>query len=301
MSRAPLNAIKAPAYVVIFGSLFGASIGMAKLGSQHGIPPIWLVFWQMLIGGLMMTSTSLARGQVIKLNVVHLKYYFIAGILGNAVPTTLAFMASTKIGSALTGLVFPLSPVLTYAFSMIIRIDQAQKVKILGVALGLIGAALIVIPPAISANGSTNSVDVLWLGIALLIPAFLGLGNIFRSVNWPKGSPSMPLAAGMLIATSVLLLPVMIATDTPIFISFTSEVAIAIFIGNIIMSYVGFIFYFELQRIADPVYFSQISYFITIASMLFGVLVFQESIAWYVFPSIGFIFAGLFLVSKSRK
>jgi drug/metabolite transporter (DMT)-like permease len=296
------NSYRAPLYVLIFGCLFGITISLAKLGALHGLNPITLVFWQMLVGGAMLLVTAIVRGDTVKMDSRHLRYYFIAGILGNAIPTTLAFIASVKIGAALTGLVYPLSPLFTFAFSLLMRIDKAKPLKVIGMLSGMIGAAFIVLPPVFTSETSPeDQISLLWLGLAFLIPVFLGFGNIYRSMSWPKGTGVISLAAGMLIATSILLIPLLFITDVKVWPDFSSNIVIAVFIGNIIISYVGFIFYFELQRIADPVYFSQISYFITITTMIFGVLLFGESIKWYVIPSIGLIFAGLYLVSKKQN
>jgi len=301
MTASLINKYRAPLYVLIFGALFGATISMAKFAAGYGIAPLTLIFWQMLIGGILLGITAALKKQPMRFSVRHLRYYFIAGILGNALPTTLAFMAAIKIGTALTGLVYPLSPVFTYAFSLVMRIDRLQKLKIWGMCLGLAGALLIIVPSTVSQTAeASSSLPPLWVGLAFSIPVLLGLGNIYRSMDWPKGSASLPLAAGMLLATSILLLPVLILSDAPFWPDFSTNVPIAIFAGNIMMSYVGFIFYFELQRIAGPVYFSQISYFITITTMVFGLMIFGESIEWYVIPSIGLIFSGLFLVSKNR-
>ncbi len=298
----PTTSFKAPLYVLIFGCLFGTTISLAKLGALHGLNPITLVFWQMLVGGAMLLVTAIMRGDAVKMDSRHLRYYFIAGILGNAIPTTLAFIASVKIGAALTGLVYPLSPLFTFAFSLLMRIDKAKPLKIIGMLSGMIGAGFIVLPPVFTSEASPeDQISLLWLGLAFLIPVFLGFGNIYRSMSWPKGTGVISLAAGMLISTSILLVPLLFVTDAKVWPDFNSNIVIAVFIGNIIISYVGFIFYFELQRIADPVYFSQISYFITITTMIFGVLLFSESIKWYVVPSIGLIFAGLYLVSKKQN
>ncbi len=302
MTAKAANPFQAPLYVLIFGTLFGATISMAKLGGQYGLNPITLVFWQMLLGGILLLITALARGQSLRLNRRYLRYYFIAGLVGNAIPTTLAFVASLKIGAALTGLVYPLSPLTTYAFSIIIGIDAIRKHKVAGMALGLLGAAAIVVPPLFSAPDlATDTPPILWLALAFSIPIFLGIANIYRSMDWPQGASSISLAAGMLLATTILMIPLFFFVDAPVWPEFTSMVPIAIFVGNIIMSYVGFIFYFELQRIADPVYFSQISYFITITTMVFGYVLFGETIHWYVVPSVVLIFAGLFLVSRKQK
>ncbi|WP_148301782.1 DMT family transporter [Sneathiella glossodoripedis] len=293
---------KAPLYVMVFGSLFGATISFAKLGALNGLDPLTLVFWQMLIGGILLWLTAKVLSQPVRTDIRHTRYYLIAGLLGNAVPTTLAFMASVNIGAALTGLVYPLSPVFTFAFSLLIGIDKASPLKITGMISGLVGAFLIVLPPALdSTSDGTQNISAIWLGLAFLVPIFLGLGNIYRSMDWPTGTKPIPLASGMLIATSLLLLPVLLFSDAQVWPDFNNNIAITVFLGNIVISYVGFIFYFELQRIAAPVYFSQISYFITITTLIFGVLLFGESIKWYMIPSIVLIFAGLYLVSKKQN
>ncbi|WP_284223839.1 EamA family transporter, partial [Brevundimonas denitrificans] len=69
---------------------------------------------------------------------------------------------------------------------------------------------------------------------------------------------------------------------------------------SILLSFIGFIAYFELQRIAGPVYFSQISYFITLTTMAFGFFLFGESLQWYVWGAVALIFCGLYMVSKSK-
>jgi len=294
--------LRPPLYVLIFGVLFGTTISMAKVGADNGISPLSLVFWQMFAGGLLMALTAHLKGQPLKFDPQHLRYYFIAGILGNALPTTFAFLSSVNVGAAITGLVYPLSPIFTYAFSLIIRIDQPNFKKIMGMLLGLIGALFIVLPPLRTTYTSNFSdLSMMWLLLAFSIPIFLAFGNIYRSLGWPKGSASLPLAAGMLLATSILLLPALFITGAPIIPQLSSNIQIAILGGNIMMSYVGFIFYFELQRIADPVYFSQVSYFITITTLFFGYLVFGESFEWYILPSIILIFTGLYLVSRTKK
>ncbi|WP_169567898.1 DMT family transporter [Sneathiella limimaris] len=292
----------APLYVLAFGFIFGTTVSMAKFGSLHGIDPVSLVFWQMAFGGLLLLATALFRGHPVRLGGRFLRYYFVAGLMGNAIPTTLAFVASVKIGAALTGLVYPLSPLTTYVFSIALGIDWIQSRKIAGTLLGLAGAALIVLPPVLASPGTTSGeISILWLLLAFTIPIFLGIGNVYRRMDWPHGSRGLPLAAGMLLATSILMAPLFFFIDAPVWPDLSASIAPWIFAGNILLSYLGFMVYFELQRIAEPVYFSQISYFITIATMIFGFILFDESIEFYVVPSIALIFTGLALVSMKPK
>ncbi|MBL4907364.1 MAG: DMT family transporter [Sneathiella sp.] len=291
----------APLYVVIFGVTFGTSIAMAKLGAIEGLSPMVLVFWQMLCAGILLGITAWIKGQRPKLIPRHIRYYFIAGILGNAVPTTLTFISAVKIGTGLTGLVYPLSPVFTYAFAALLGMDKFQPRKLVGLALGLMGALFIIATPLIVDGGENFAeLPVIWLGIAFTIPIFLACGNIYRSRDWPPDTGSLPLASGMLIATALMLLPVLLLTQNFRFPDLSGSVIDWIIFGNILLSFIGFIVYFELQRTAGPVYFSQISYFITITTMAFGAFLFDETLSPSIWIAIGMIFSGLYLVSKSR-
>lgn len=293
--------MRAPLYVVIFGTIFGTTIALAKIGAQAGLPPVALVFWQMLGAGIILGVIAWFKGQRPKLIPRHLRYYFVAGVLGNAFPTTLTFISADKIGTGLTGLVYPLSPVFTYAFATFIGMDRIQSGKMAGLAFGLIGAMIIIVSPLLTDGSQDYSeIPIMWLVIAFTIPIFLACGNIYRSRDWPPETGSLPLASGMLIATAILLLPVMIITKSIYLPDLTGTTSDWIILGNTLLSTFGFIVYFELQRTAGPVYFSQISYFITMTTMAFGVFLFNETLEWSVWIAVLIIFSGLYLVNKTK-
>ncbi|MEH6404562.1 MAG: DMT family transporter [Sneathiella sp.] len=293
---------QAPLYVVIFGLTFGTTIGLAKLGAMEGLPPMSLVFWQMLGAGVFLGLVATLKGQRPTLKPSHLRYYIIAGILGNAVPTTIAFTASAKIGASLTGLVYPLSTVFTYTLAVLIGMDKVHPKKIAGLILGLLGAVTIIATPLLS--GGTDAIDdasIFWLIAIFTIPVFLACGNIYRTKAWPPNTGSLPLASGMMISTAILLLPVLYVSNNFQAPDLNGSTVDWIILGSTCLSIVGFIAYFELQRIAGPVYFSQISYFITITTVAFGFFVFDETLTVTTWIAIGFIFAGLYMVSKARQ
>lgn len=45
----------------------------------------------------------------------------------------------------------------------------------------------------------------LWYALGMMIPLMLSIGNVYRSVAWPKDIKSMPLAAGTLLASALSL------------------------------------------------------------------------------------------------
>lgn len=286
-----------PFYVVVLGGLYGSTLALAKFGGSRGIAPVALAFWQMLLAGLVLLLVSSIRGQAPRLSWRHLRYYVISGAIGNAVPTVLAFGAAHEIGAGLTGLVYPLSPLITYGFAVALGMSKAGRAKAIGLGIGLVGALCIVAPQALAITDSAASVPLEWLLGALAIPCFLAAGNLYRSADWPPNAGPLPLAAGMLLATAVMLGPTMVLTDTVYVPSTTADWPLGVIA---LLSFVGYIIYFELQRIAGPVYFSQVSYSIALTTMFWGVAVFGERPPWWVWAAGALIFAGLAVVNRGR-
>ncbi len=267
---------------------------LGRIATSHGVPATAFAFWNCVGGACIIGIFALARGTPVTVSPRYLRYYLIAGLVSNAVPNTLAFTVVAPIGTGLTGVLFALSPLCTYAVAMSLRLDRFETLRALGLAIGLAGTLLILLP-----ESSLPSAEALhWLLIGLTMPVFLALGNIFRSAAWPPGASSMTLAVGMLTAAAVLLLPAMAVTGTlylPLPVEHDGDWAT---IGIFAVAGVIYVLYFELLRIAGPVYFSQISYVITAAGVVAGMVVFGETHAVWVWLAIAVICAGVLLVNR---
>ena len=76
-----------------------------------------------------------------------------------------------------------LSPVGTAMLSLLLNVRPPNRFGLLGISLGLLGAALIVWGKS---SGAGQGVS-LWLLLALAVPLFLAVGNVYRSIAWPQG------------------------------------------------------------------------------------------------------------------
>jgi drug/metabolite transporter (DMT)-like permease len=284
------------AILVLLGCLWGAMLVLGRIATSAGVPPMAFTFWNCAGGAAIIGSLALIRRVSVPASPRHLRYYAIAGLISNALPNTLAFTLVAPIGTGLTGVLFALSPLCTYAVAMAIGRDRFDPLRGLGLAVGLAGTLLILLP-----ESSLPSAEALhWLLIGLALPVLLALGNIYRSAAWPPGAGSMTLAVGMLIATALLLLAAMAVSGSlylPLPAEHDGDWAT---IGIFCVAGVVYVLYFELLRIAGPVYFSQISYVITASSVVGGMLVFGEGHSTWVWLAIAVIFTGVLLVNKRR-
>jgi drug/metabolite transporter (DMT)-like permease len=281
---------------VLLGCLWGAMLVLGRIATAAGVPPMAFTFWNCAGGALLIGALALARGVPLSAGPRYLRYYLIAGLVSNSLPNTLAFTVVAPIGTGLTGVLFALSPIFTYAVAMAVRRDRFDPLRGLGLVIGLAGTLLILLP-----ESSLPGPEALhWLLIGLAMPVLLALGNVYRSAAWPPGAASMTLAVGMLCAAALWLVPAMLATGSfylPLPPQHDGDWAT---IGIFFVSAAVYVLYFELLRIAGPVYFSQISYVITASGVVFGMAAFGERHSAWVWLAIAVIFAGVLLVNRRR-
>lgn len=223
------------------------------------------------------------------------RYAFISGFLSYVMPNLLTFSAIPKIGSGLAAIMFALSPVTTAALSILLKVRPPSLLGLAGIALGLIGALVIIV-----FRGSSFSVEATWwLGLALLIPVFLAIGNIYRTLAWPEGaSPRRLAAVTNLAAVAPLLLVAVFESGTldlsPLLVS-PGLVALQVAVSSAM-----FLMFFRLQQIGGPTYLSQIGYVAAAVGVVIGVTWLGESYPPGVWAGTAVIAGGIALATFAQ-
>ena len=282
--------------LIALGALWGGMLVLGRIATAHGVSPLAFSFWNAIGGAVAIGAIARLRGIPLVLNPCYLRYYLIAGLVSSAVPNSLAFLVVDPLGAGITGILYALSPFFTYAFAMSLSLERFDRMRSLGLAAGLTGTILILLPKTTTPDDTMLH----WLLIGLSMPVVLAAGNIFRSSAWPDGAHSLTLATGMLAAAALMLLPVLLVTDSfyiPLPIAHDGDMAT---LAVLAVSALIYLLYFEVLRLGGPVFFSQVSYVIAAASMILGIVIFDERHALWVWLAVAMIFAGILLVNKRR-
>ena len=72
-------------------------------------------------------------------------------------------------------------------------------------------------------------------------------------------------------------------------------------LGQIVISSVAYLMFFEVLRLAGPVFMSFTGYIVTLTGIAWGVVLFGESHSPWVWGAAALIFAGLALVNLRRQ
>jgi len=254
------------------GTLVGATLPLGKLAALAGIPA---TVWALLISAGSGALLALALGATrtpLPAGGRHLRYYAVAGTVSYAVPNLLIFAVIPRLGAGFTAILFTLSPILTLAFSILLRTRRPDRLGMLGIGVGFLGALLIVL--------SKGQVDApaapIWIAAAFLIPLSLALGNVYRTLDWPPGAPGLALAAGTNIASALVIASATLfgTGDLPLG---ALAAAPGLAFLQVAASAGMFAVFFRLQADGGPVYLSQIGYVAAAVGLASGTLLLGES------------------------
>jgi drug/metabolite transporter (DMT)-like permease len=253
------------------GTLLGAYFPLGKLATQAAVPS---VTWSWVIA----TGASVVLGLVAALTRRsvpfqrrHLRYYTLSAAISFVAPNLIVFAAIPKLGAGFAAVMYTLSPVLTLAFSVLMRLRRPDLTGVLGIAVGLMGALVIVF----SRGQVDRPGDPVWIGIALLIPVLLAAGNVYRTIDWPAKADPLSLAVGSNAFAATMLLVIGLATQGPGFLTPLLG-ALPLAATQMLTSAGMFALFFRLQQVGGPVFLSQIGYVGAAVGLVTGVLVLGE-------------------------
>lgn len=291
--------------LIVFGAMMGSAYALARIAIEGGVQPVAYTFWQCFGAGVLVLIIAGLRGTLPRLSPVFLRYYIWNGFLAMSLPMTAAVSAVPHIGAGLPAVFVTLSPLYTYVIANRLGMETFVARRAVGLGVGLVGALLIVVLGRGASLGVGDGVDgdfTLWAAIAMIAPVSLAVGNIWRVRYWPAGGEPLALAAGMLLGAAALLAPLMVITDAfhvPGTAPGAATADLAL-LAQIVMTAVAYLVFFQLQRIAGPVYFSQVGYVMTVVGLVWGVAVFGERYPVGVWAAVALICGGLFLVNGGR-
>lgn len=287
------------AYILLVGCgvVYPLLFSVTKIASEAGVPPIGFVFWHSLLAALGLLAICLVKRELPGLSPAHLRGYLALGFLGTAAPVSLLAYVSAKLPAGLVTLVVVLSPLLTYAFALLLRMERRNLLSIAGITLGLGGVLLVVVPSV-----SLPSPDMLgWLLLAFLAPVFFAATNIAGSLLRPPATGSFPMAAGVMVASTLLMAPIALGTGQLYLYpgpapegAWTALAAAAVNGGF----YVAF---FAIVRRAGSVFVSQFNYLVILCGFGWGALLFGERHSLYVLGAAALMVLGLALHSLGMR
>ena len=142
-----------------------------------------------------------------------------------------------------------------------------------------------------------------WALFALLSPLSFALCSLFISAKQPPEISSLQAASGMLVAASLILMPLVYGENAFYSLAGQMTAVKVIIILEIILSSLGYLLFFILIRIAGPIFYSFTGGMVAITGLFWGYLIFGETPSIFQCMAVTLILCALFLLSwrQSRQ
>ena len=278
--------------LLLLGVFWGLSFSLARMSTETGLHPLAINYWTCLISVVMLILYCLIGRQPLPLQKNFILLYIVCGILGSVVPGTLYFYAASHVSAGVLSITIATVPLATFVGAAIFKIEKASLLRVVGVLFGIGSIALLVLPDTSMPDPSA----ALWVLVMVIAAGCYAIENLVIAARMPPSVNVFVVVTGMLIAATIMLTPILWITDTFAWMPWPldrSGWAIVLMAGITATAYGGF--YYLVVR-AGPVFASQTAYVVTLAGVLWGMLIYGEAHSTWVWASLVVMIIALSLV-----
>lgn len=286
-----------PLLILLVGSLIGSNTALAKGLMVDGLAPLSLLLWHQAGAAAALLVALAWRGETFPASLRVFGYSALLGLCSLTLPSAIGFHAMPHIGAGTYTAMFTLSPMCTFALRWALDRRYPGHRRLAGLAVGGAGAALLVFAGLGLSPGAGG-----WLALALATPLLLATGNLVRERLMPAGASRLQLSLAQPMAQLALLAPLTLATGTPLALPAAPlDLTDAVLVAQVAIACALYPLFFALQARADAVALSQIGYVTVAVGVLWGALLYGESLSPWMGASVVLLFAGLHLVQSAAR
>jgi drug/metabolite transporter (DMT)-like permease len=272
----------------LLGAIWGGSFFFARIAVAE-IPPLTLVLFRVAIAAIALHLYLLARGPSFKLALPHAASFFLLALLNNVVPFSLIFAGQTVLGAGLASVLNATTPFWTLIIANMLTSDEKLSWnKVAGILLGIAGTAVMIGPGLIAGLGGP-----VWAKFAL-VGASLSYAFALIVARRFKGVPPAVVATGQLTASTVMMLPVVLAMHgTAGLFEASAPVWTAVLALALVSTAFAYILYFNVIASAGATNASLVTLIVPASAILLGIAFLGERLDLFELAGMALIAFGL--------
>ena len=276
--------------LLLLSVLWGGSFFFAEVALRE-LQPLTVVLGRVGFGALALLILVHVRGGRMPTDLRLWGAFFGMGLLNNVIPFSLIVWGQVHIDSGLASILNGTTPLFAVLLAHVLTADERLTAnRLVGVMVGFAGMVVMVGPDALRGFSWHGLGQLAVLGAALSY-AFAGIfGRRLRSL------PTTVAAAGMLTASTILMLPPAILLETPFSVSPSPMVWGSIIGIALLSTAAAYLIYFRILATAGATNLLLVTFLIPISALILGGLVLGEQPTWQAFAGMALIFAGLICI-----
>ena len=212
MSKAPTLTfdLKSMSMLLLLAAVWGGSFFFGAVALSE-VPPLTITLHRVVWAVPILAVIVFLNGIALPRSLSVWGAYLVMGALNNAIPFSLIFWGQTKIESGLASILNGTTAIFAAVVAALLLVDEPLTVKkIVGAALGVAGVTFIMGPSALTDFNPTNLAQLAVLGATFSY----ALAGVWGKTALAGQTPLMN-ALGMLVGSTVLMMPIVLVFDGP--------------------------------------------------------------------------------------
>ena len=274
------------------GLLWGLTIPLSKIAVSTGHQPFGLIFWQTVIGVIVLGGVQLLRGWRPKITPRLLLFFTVISFSGTLIPNSTSYLAQQHLPAGVMAIVIATVPMFSLALAILARIETPSIVRASGIILGFSAMVLIAVPDT-SLPDSSKAIFVL---VALVAPVCYGFESVFVALKQPDEVDAVTVLFMASLIGCIFVFPIALLTGQWIDpLKPWGNAEWALVVSSVIHAavYCAFIW---LVRFAGPVFSDQAAYPVTISGIMLSMVILGETYSGWIWFALVLVMCGLALV-----
>ena len=277
--------------LVALGAIWGASFLFMRIAAPS-LGPFATAFARLALGGLALLAWFRWTGFEVDFR-RHWKPFLAIGVLNSALPYVLYSFAAMHAPVPVLAITNATTPMFSLAFGALLAGERVSPGRLLGLALGVAGVALIVGPQMHGAGPLFP-----WaIAASLLACCSYGLTGV-TAQRFSKSVPSNAIAAGSQLMAALLIVPLL--PTLPPTGPWTPAVIVCTLALGLLASAVALVLYFRLVADCGATRALSVTYLVPLFGVLWGWLVLDETLPADALLGGVLVLAGTALVTRGN-
>jgi drug/metabolite transporter (DMT)-like permease len=279
------------------GMIWGSSFPLLKVALES-LTPVSAAAFRLTLAAIAMTAVIYALGLRLTPKWQTWKHYGVVAFIGNVLPFLLICWAEQFINAALASVLMGLVPLATMVAAHFFTSDEKITAnKLVGVILGGCGVVVLIGIDVLGEIGSYALAQLAIVGAACCY----GVSTVY--VRRSKITDNNPLsnAAGILICSSLLSLPLAFIFESPTTLHITDRSLIATTVLALVCTCAAYFLLYSLLAQVGATFTSYNNYLVPVFGMLVSVVLLDEPIQNSTYIALVLIFSGLLISQRKSR
>jgi len=283
--------------VLAVGLVWGLTPALSRMASGLGSNPLGLAIWVNGIAAVFCLSIAAYRGKIPRLRWSEVMFFVYWAVLAGVLQRMTTFVVTEHVEAAMLSLIVTLQGFMVFAFAAVTKMEKATPRRLFGLLVGLIGVSLVLFTRFDMADGGQNA----WLLFAMLLPLLFAIEAIVLAGKRPEHVDLFASVGLMMGISMLLLLPWAYATGDlmPLELRLGRLEILVVLMGIVGAS--SLLLAFHLIAKAGAVFYSQSAYAMTIAGVVWGMLLLNEELSALAWVAFGIVVVGMYLVEPKAR